>query len=433
MDKNSGWSGTTNYNHIEGNTLTYDETALLLIHDFPSESRPMRHHEEMKAHDAAIKYVRQFANEERKLSEGDVRDLNKILLKEPFWQDAETPDGQPTRKRIVPGEYKTQPNHVRTSTGALHRFAEPEDTPDLMKHWVSKFQRDLERDAYPLPLFLAESHHDFLQIHPFGDGNGRTARLLANYVLLRRHLPPMVIKSADRDRYFAELQKADLGGIVPLALFMLENILWSLNLAVRAAKGESINEPGDLRKRSELLARSRAGGKRSKGISERLDEAVNYWISPLVETMLHELDPLKTLFRKFSVSSFIKMHSGTSYRYEGNIFENQQWELKAKRLLPDREFRDPNDMFIGLGCQFWFGHYNGQGARGFSTRLSMGWMLFVGSIKLSASIDNKAIKSAEYEFQYGELHRQDTEIRRTIDEIGTALLDAIDRQSEMND
>ena len=238
-----------NSNHIEGNTLTYDETRLLLINGRASGERPIRHYEEMKAHNVAIEFVQRLAKEERVLSEGDVRDLNKLLLKEPFWHDAETSEGQPTRKRIEPGEYKTQPNHVRTPTGALHRFAEPEDTPDLMKHWVSEFQRDLERDAYPLPLFLAKSHHDFLQIHPFGDGNGRTARLLANYVLLRHNLPPMVIKSVDRDRYFAALQKADLGEIGPLAIFMLENTLWSLDLAIRAAKGESIDEPGDLVKK----------------------------------------------------------------------------------------------------------------------------------------------------------------------------------------
>ena len=231
-----------NSNHIEGNTLTYHETELLLIHGRAGGGHLMRHYEEMKAHDVAISHTRSLAREEQLLGEGDIRDLNKVLLKEPFWHTAQTPDGQPTRKRIVPGRYKTQPNHVRTGTGELHRFAEPQETPALMAEWTRAFRRDLERSHYPLPLFLAESHWGFLRIHPFDDGNGRTARLLSNYALLHKDLPPVVIKSAHRDRYISGLQNADVGRSLPLAEFMLENLFWSLEVAIRAAKGESRSE-----------------------------------------------------------------------------------------------------------------------------------------------------------------------------------------------
>ena len=247
MEEAAPPSGTTTANHIEGNTLSYHETELLLIFGRTSGGHPMRHYEEMKAHDVAIDHTRHLASAERILGEGDIRDLNKILLKEPFWHVAQTPDGQQTRKRIVPGEYKTQPNHVRTATGQLHRFAEPEETPALMEGWTREFQRDLERNAYPLPLFLAESHWNFLRIHPFDDGNGRTARLLTNYVLLRSGLPPMVIKTAERDRYIGALQKADVGRMEPLARFMSENILWSLGLAIRGREGRV--DPGGWRHR----------------------------------------------------------------------------------------------------------------------------------------------------------------------------------------
>ena len=231
-----------NSNHIEGNTLTYHETELLLIHGRTAGGHPMRDYEEMKAHDVAIDYTRSLAGEERIIGESDIRQLNQVLLKEPFWSYAETPDGQPTQKRIIPGQYKTQPNHVRTATGELHRFAEPEETPPLMEEWTRDFRRDLERNAYPLPLFLAESHWSFLRIHPFDDGNGRTARLLANYALFRNNLPPIVISSEDRDRYIGGLQNADVSLMLPLAQFMLENVLWSLELAIRAAKGSRLRQ-----------------------------------------------------------------------------------------------------------------------------------------------------------------------------------------------
>ena len=180
----------------------------------------MRDYEEMKAHDVAIDHTRQLAQDERVLGEGDTRDLNRILLKEPFWQTAETSDGQPTRVPIVPGKYKIHPNHVRTPTGELHRYAEPEETPALMDEWTRDFQRDLDRSAYPLPLFLAESHWigaSCGSIRSATGTDGCTARLLTNYVLLRCDLPPIVIRSSERDRYIGALQEADLGHMVPLA------------------------------------------------------------------------------------------------------------------------------------------------------------------------------------------------------------------------
>ena len=210
-----------NSNHIEGNTLTYDETVLLLIHGQTAGSHPLRDYEEMKAHDVAIELVRRLAVAEQPLAEADIRELNRVLLKEPFRKVAETPDGAMTRKWIEPGKYKTQPNHVRTRTGELHRFAEPEETPARMEEWTSRFREDLNRADYPLPEFLAESHGSFVNIHPFDDGNGRTARLLTNYLLLRKHLLPLVIRSEDRDRYLGALRQADAGNGRLLAEFML--------------------------------------------------------------------------------------------------------------------------------------------------------------------------------------------------------------------
>ena len=200
----------------------------------------------MKAHNVAISLVRSLAPAEQPLTEADIRELNRVLLKEPFWKSAQTPDGGTTRKWIEPGKYKTEPNHVRTRTGELHRFAEPEETPARMEEWVREFRIDLARTDHPLPEFLAESHWSFVDIHPFDDGNGRTVRLITNYILLRKDLLPIVIRSADRDRYFGVLRRADAEDGLPLAEFMLAQLLWSLDLGVRAARDEPIADPEEL-------------------------------------------------------------------------------------------------------------------------------------------------------------------------------------------
>jgi Fic family protein len=224
-----------NSNHIEGNTLTYGETLLLLIHGRTRGEHLLREYEEMRGHDVAIELVRSLAREDRPLSEGDIRDLNRILLKEGFWRVAETPDGAPTRKWIEPGRYKAQPNHVLTATGEVFYFAAPEETAARMTEFVVWLRKELRTPTLALPALLARLHHDFIRIHPFDDGNGRVVRLLVNYVLLKVGLLPLVVKSRDRHRYLEVIAFADAGDLRPLGDFFAEALRWSLRLGLEAA------------------------------------------------------------------------------------------------------------------------------------------------------------------------------------------------------
>lgn len=213
-------------NHFEGNTLTYSETQLLLIYGRTTGDHELREYEEMKAHDVAFNHIRKLAAEARPVGETDIRDLNKICLKEPFYRMAQTPHGEPTRKRIVPGEYKTQPNHVLTQTGEIFRFASPEETPALMAELAAWLQQWLGKNAetqrHALVPFLAELHQRFIRIHPFDDGNGRVVRLLMNYILIRLNFLPMVL--ADRDEYIKAIQFADVGDVSRLETLFADNI-----------------------------------------------------------------------------------------------------------------------------------------------------------------------------------------------------------------
>jgi Fic family protein len=223
-----------NSNHIEGNALTYSETLLLLIHGRTRGEHLMREYEEMRGHDVAIELVRTIAQEDRPLSEGDVRDLNRIVLKEGFWRVAQTPEGEPTRKWIAPGRYKTQANHVLTPTGELFQFATPEETLVRMAELMQWLRAEMNTPSLPLPQLLAQLHHQFIAIHPFDDGNGRVVRLLLNWVLLRGLLP-LVIQSEQRRRYLEVIAFADAGDLSPLADFLAEALSSSLKLGLDAA------------------------------------------------------------------------------------------------------------------------------------------------------------------------------------------------------
>ena len=418
-----------NSNHIEGNTLTYHETELLLIHGRTAGGHPMRDYEEMKAHDVAIDHTRSLAAAEQVIGERDIRGLNQILLKEPFWQNAETPDGQPTRKRIVPGQYKRQPNHVRTATGELHRFAEPEETPARMEGWTRDFRRDLERTAYPLPLFLAESHWGFLRIHPFDDGNGRTARVLANYALLRKDLPPIVIKSEDRDRYISALQNADLGFTLPIAQFMLENVLWSLQIGIRAAKGESITEPDDVAKEVELFIDRKRGPAPVGSDMELLNQVFYGYVKPTLE----KLDGLcerqgSQLFRSHNPRKYVR--PGSRGQISGDVFETSRWKEIWEDFLGRPGSRLSDKYRTTLGAEYAFEEYVGTGSQGFDLTLSVMWELGRDEVSFEAAIDKSPLPAMGYLIPYSELASRTAEVDQAVEAICRCMMDEIDGRSK---
>lgn len=245
-------------NHIEGNTLTYGETELLLIHGQTHGNHTLREYEEMQAHDVGIAHLRELAEDRTRLiGETDIRNLNKIILKEPFWKPAQTSDGQATRKQIIPGEYKTSPNNVITATGELFQFAAPSDVPSRMLALIQWLEQTLStEDPSILPL-LAKLHHEFVLIHPFDDGNGRVARMLVNYVIMRQGYPPIIVPTERKRDYLAALRLADAGDITELENFLGTCVIRSLELGIKAAKGESLEEPGDVEKEVALFVKNR--------------------------------------------------------------------------------------------------------------------------------------------------------------------------------
>ncbi len=256
FDKKVRLEWNYNSNHIEGNTLTYGETVALILEGKEEGIHPERDYMEMKAHDVAIDKVREFAEDkQRNLTEADIRGLNKIILKESFWKEAETTDGQKTQKEIIPGQYKTQPNHVRTETGEIFKFAEPQEVSPKMNELMDWFNNEIEKPTLPIASFIAELHHRFIVIHPFDDGNGRVVRLWVNYVLLKLGYPPLVIKSEEKRNYFAALQKADDEDMDTLATYLGNILVYWLEIGVKAAKGEDISEIEDIDKETQQFIR----------------------------------------------------------------------------------------------------------------------------------------------------------------------------------
>jgi Fic family protein len=200
-----------NSNRIEGNTLTYGQTQLLLMFGKTTGNADMRDLEEMKAHNAGLKMIKQYASDkERPLTTAFIRELNGIILKEDFWKNAIAQDGQPTRMKVKVGVYKTRPNSVVTSTGALFEYASPEETSALMSD-LAAWYNSAEKTALLSPIELASLlHYRYIRIHPFEDGNGRIARLLVSYVLEKHDYPMVIVPATERNNYIDALNLCDI-------------------------------------------------------------------------------------------------------------------------------------------------------------------------------------------------------------------------------
>jgi Fic family protein len=246
-------------NHLEGNSLTYGETKALILFGLTAQGKPLKDHFEITGHDEAVKWIEDIVKQKRPLTESFIRELHTLLLQKSYEVDAITPDGKPTKRRIEIGQYKTAPNHVLTKTGEIFRFATVEETPAKM-HDLMDWLREKQANSDTEPVLLAaEFHYKFIRIHPFDDGNGRTARLLMNFILMQYRYPPVIIKTEDKKNYFNVLRLADAGTLEPFVNYIAENLSRSLEIMIKGAKGESIEEPDDLDKEIALLEQKLKG------------------------------------------------------------------------------------------------------------------------------------------------------------------------------
>lgn len=172
---------TYNSNAIEGNTLTLQETALVL-QGVTIDKKPLKDHLEAVGYKEAFQYIEELAKQDKDLSEYDIKSIHNLVL-------ADRPEDRGTFRRV----------NVRIA-GALTNPVQPyliepkiEELLNNYKVW-SETMHIVER--------VAIFHLQFESIHPFIDGNGRTGRLIMNLQLIKEGLPAINIKFADRRKYY---------------------------------------------------------------------------------------------------------------------------------------------------------------------------------------------------------------------------------------
>lgn len=200
-----------NSNHIEGNTLTYGQTEILLLFGKVVGEADLRHVQEMTASNVGLRMMTEAAAlKDMPLTQNFIRTLHKTLLREDYIVYRGLPDGGQTSYLIHAGQYKTRPNSVITRYGDRIEYASPEETPSLMSDLVDWYN-EAEQDAKLSPVELAALfHYRYIRIHPFEDGNGRIARLMVNYILSRHGYPMVVVRGRKKNEYLEALHQTDL-------------------------------------------------------------------------------------------------------------------------------------------------------------------------------------------------------------------------------
>jgi len=278
-------------NNLEGNSLTYGETKALIMFGITAQGKPLKDHSEIKGHNEAIDWVMEMVGGNRPLTESFIRELHRLLLNELYEEKL--------KKGIKPEPYKTTPNHVITQTGETFYFATPEETPAKMGDLMAWYNEKIEDENVNPILLAAEFHHKFIVIHPFEDGNGRTARILMNFILMKYGYPPTVIKTEDKANYFVALRLADAGNIEAFIEYIAKNLNRSLEIMIAGAKGESIEEPDDIDKEIALLEKRLAGlgEKSSIGKSrESLEVLVDNVIVKVYERIIERSGRLNNMY-----------------------------------------------------------------------------------------------------------------------------------------
>ena len=179
---------TYHSNAIEGNTLTLKETKVAL-EGITIGGKTLREHFEAINHKDAILFMEDLAQKEDKLSEYSIKQIHSLILKN---IDDENK-----------GKYRT--TNVIIS-GAEHKPPQSFEVQSQMQEFIKKYNENITK-LHPIEL-ASFIHIEFVKIHPFIDGNGRTSRLLMNLELIKAGFPPVVIELEDRLEYYKALDIA---------------------------------------------------------------------------------------------------------------------------------------------------------------------------------------------------------------------------------
>ena len=242
------WNYTSN--SMEGNTLTKRETRTVMVGVIDVNDKPIKDVMEIRNHDQVITTIMKIGKGDLAVSEGRIKEIHKGIMYE-----------EDTEKQKQVGQWKTTDNYMINFKGERYDFAPQAEVSERMHQLVNWFNAEKEKidqgkktAAHPVWLAL-KFHLDYLNIHPFYDGNGRTARILTNLILISYGYPPLYVKESEKQIYYQYLTDIQSYGGAPDLFydFMAGLLLRSVKLIDDTLKGKQIEDDDDIDKEITLF------------------------------------------------------------------------------------------------------------------------------------------------------------------------------------
>ena len=320
-------------NHLEGGTLTKEETRSVMTDIIDVRGKSMKDVAEMRGHDHIITDIIKIGQGDNRILEKRIKDIHTAIMYEEIIKN---------RHKI--GVWKTKPNHIINYKGEKNDFTKPENVAEELHNLLDKTNAKLDlffadkKTEHPI-IIATKFHIEFLSIHPFYDGNGRTARILSNLILISCGYPPIIIKNDVKDTYYKLLADIQVygGNINLLENFLSERLLNSQQLILNALDGKDIEELDDVDKEINLFKKDFAN---KDEVIQKTDEVVyNTYkssISPLLILFLKKHEQFEDLFVKKETLSLVNKDS--SDRNNGFIFIDD-WIMTHEKSW---YFKNPN-------------------------------------------------------------------------------------------
>jgi fido (protein-threonine AMPylation protein) len=178
----------------------------------------------------AIDFIFSFVKSSRELSVSFIKELHSLITLHQDAIDAVDSFGNIGKIRLLKGEFKKMDNNPQRSDGVVFLYCPPLQVDSEMDNLIKIFNNDLQ-DEHIL-IKTAFLHHAFVKIHPFQDGNGRIARLLASFVLIKDKLFPFSLDREEKTAYIDALEDADKGNYQNFVNIILKNQVKSIEQAL---------------------------------------------------------------------------------------------------------------------------------------------------------------------------------------------------------
>jgi fido (protein-threonine AMPylation protein) len=196
----------------------------------------------------AVDFVFDVVKENRDLTIGFIKELHALVTRNQEYAEGRDQFGNKTKIDLIKGDFKKLENNPTRKDGIKVLYCPPEHVEAEMDNLVAIYNKAEKDKVHPL-LCATWFHHAFTTIHPFQDGNGRVARLLASLILIKHGLFPFtVLREEAKVKYIDALEKADLGEPQPLVEYFAEvqkrNIEKALNL--KEVSSSSFDEVADI-------------------------------------------------------------------------------------------------------------------------------------------------------------------------------------------